>query len=355
MNRNKTFILTLLSFFMLIACEKEIEISIKASQPKLVINGFVAADSIIDVIIASSKTVFGVDTDFVWIDDAVATLYVDGEEKEQLDTYPIELSDDFIYTYHGIPQPTVGYRTSFTKGEIEKTYMLVVTHPDFETATCETTIPIPQKIIGVSTSTEFYDYGAYSNLHLNFHLTLSDDIENKNYYRIISKSTDARWKTNSDTKDDSTGYISVVTSIGRLSSDDPILNPSETDVNDFLIESPNNYYSIFTDDLISDDTYGLVVYRNYNAWVLENNQLNTHYGEFYSYTIYLHTLSKEAYLYMQSSHAQHWYSDDYFAEPVQAYSNIENGVGIFAGYSASQITITDGEYPVDGVEYKFYQ
>ncbi|MFA9388493.1 MAG: DUF4249 domain-containing protein [Prolixibacteraceae bacterium] len=352
MKRKNIFILPLLLTITLFSCEKEIIIDVEANRPKLVINGFVAADSIIEITIGASKTVLDVDTaDFVWIDDAIATLYVDNEEKEQLSIYPIKPIDNINYEYYGLPQPTVGYRSTLTKGEVGRTYKLVVTHPRFETATCETTIPVPQKIISISKSTEFLDYSTYSYVRLNLYLTFEDDVDANNYYRITPKIRRGEWKT--DSEEDTTGYIIVGEGFDALSSDDPILNPSKTDVNDFLINSPYNRYLIFTDELLSGNTCEVRLHQNFNAYVLRNNQINSKPGEFYSYTIYLNTLSQEAFLYVQSSYMQLWYRDDYFAEPVQVYSNIKNGVGIFAGYSSSQITISDGEYPVDGVEYRY--
>ena len=54
--------------------------------------------------------------------------------------------------------------------------------------------------------------------------------------------------------------------------------------------------------------------------------------------IYLHNISKSYYYYRTSLELYQNTSGNPFAQPVQVYSNIENGFGIFAG---SQITYFD--------------
>ena len=53
-------------------------------------------------------------------------------------------------------------------------------------------------------------------------------------------------------------------------------------------------------------------------------------------TVYLNSLSKEFYKYALSFSEQIETGDNPFTEPVKVYSNIENGLGVFAGYSYSK-------------------
>ena len=76
-----------------------------------------------------------------------------------------------------------------------------------------------------------------------------------------------------------------------------------------------------------------------------------HEAEYYKITVSLQRLSREAYYYMKASYAQNYYDGDFLSEPVQAYSNVENGVGVFAGFSKNTFTISEGNYPIDGIEY----
>jgi hypothetical protein len=51
---------------------------------------------------------------------------------------------------------------------------------------------------------------------------------------------------------------------------------------------------------------------------------------------------KEYYLYQQSLGQFYYKHDDPFAEPVQVFSNIENGHGIFAAYSVNKFSVLEG-------------
>lgn len=66
-------------------------------------------------------------------------------------------------------------------------------------------------------------------------------------------------------------------------------------------------------------------------------------GEFKQFIFELHSLTKEGYTYLRTIDLQKQGSSD--QEPVMSYTNIENGVGIFTGYSASQIIINKWEVP----------
>ena len=60
-----------------------------------------------------------------------------------------------------------------------------------------------------------------------------------------------------------------------------------------------------------------------------------------SFTVYLRTLSKDDYQYKTTAQLQNNTSGNPFAQPVNVYNNIENGFGIFAGFSQSTFTISN--------------
>lgn len=344
-------LITIVIFSVLISsCLKEIDFNYNLIGPELVINGFPAKDSIIDVNIAVSKPIPGIEQAFEWLDDATVVLYVNGQETETLVPYDIndqQTGNGYYYSSYNT-LPTTGYRST-TKAIAGNIYKLVVTHPNYKTATCETTIPDPVNIISLDTATVITSYEYWTDRVLNFKLKFNDRAGEKNYYRLTVKYTRGLWQPNYDVKEDTTGVIMLETN-NHINSDDPLLNPDE-DANDFLIEPPQNNYNLFTDDLIEGKDYEMSFNLNYNFNYYIENERETPVGEFYRITIGLCTLTREAYLYMRSSEAQSWYDGDIFSEPTQVFSNVENGTGILGGYSIMQKSIGKGEYPIDGIEY----
>lgn len=360
--KKQNIYLIILSFsLILFACQKEIAFNKKLIQPKLVINGFIEADSIIDVKVATSKTIPGVEKPFTWLDDATVKLYVDGVETETLTVYPIEYPetnqlDDY---YNGNDsRPTVGYHTINTKAEAGKNYRIEVSHPDYETATAETYIPNKVEILSYASDETTEDDNGFYNSFQNFTIKIKDPEREKNYYRLTIRLFSGTQMQGGKDFTDTTDYISVSNQeVSYIESDDRVLNPDKEDANDFLFGSPYNTYNLFTDELIDGKEYNLqfrVGKSNYIEYSDNGFEIRPpNEGEFTWYIISLQSLTYDAFLYMKSSHAQNWYGNDFFSEPVQAFSNIENGVGIFAGYNASGIEVKNGEYPVDGVKYQY--
>lgn len=62
-------------------------------------------------------------------------------------------------------------------------------------------------------------------------------------------------------------------------------------------------------------------------------------------TVTLRTLSEDGYNYLRTACLQELTSGDPFAQPVNVYNNIQNGFGIFAGYSTS-VYAKSGPQPV---------
>lgn len=360
--KSNHIVLLILSFsFLLIACQKEIEFDKKLIQPKLVVNSFIEADSFIVVHVATSKTIPGLEKPFEWPDDATIKLYVDNTETETLSSFPIEYPEteenDYWYINSDISRPTVGYRTVNTKAETGKIYRLEISHPDYETASTETFLPEKPQLISYSSEPIVESMYGYEQRYLAFKVKFKDTASEKNYYRLSVHAFIGRWSPNYSSEKDTTGIIQLSEGyITYINSTDKILNPDEEDANDFLFGSPSNNYNLFTDEFIDGKEYEInfsIQLNNGNYY--QNGELvvpEQHQGEFYRYTISLQAITYDAYLYMRSSYAQRWYGDDFFSEPVQAYSNVENGVGIFAGYSSSGFVVADGEYPLDGIEYE---
>jgi hypothetical protein len=343
------------------ACLKEVEFDEGVLDSKLVVNGFVCADSIVKVQLAISKPIPGVEKNTEWIDDATIKLFIDGEFAEELQNFELTYDDENNYNdyyyYYGNENPTSEYRSTQTIARVGKTYKIEVEHPDFDKAWAETTIPEAVAVDSMrSEMKEVTEYG-YTETRRFFHLKFTDPGNSKNYFRLTYSETTGRpdnYYWNPETKEyeiiDSIKIVNVHTETDLyINTDDPLL-VGEDDADDFLFMDAGNDYNLFTDDLINGQTHELSFYTyNYTTY---NDELAK--GEFYKNTTQLMTLSKEAFLYIKSSYEHRWYDEEFLTEPVQVYTNINNGLGIFAGYSVDEHSIMKGEYPVDSIEYVYY-
>jgi hypothetical protein len=353
----KLLTIAIIAPFVFNACMKEVEFDEGVLDSKLVVNGFVCADSIIKIQVAISKPIPGVEKSMEWIDNATIKLFVNGEFTEELQNFEIKYEEENgyndYYYYSSRERPTSEYRSVQTTARTGKTYKVEIEHDDYDMAWAETTIPEAVTIDTLRSNTkEVNEYG-YTDTRQFFHVKFTDPENIQNYYRLTySLSTGHRqgdWsdKTGEFEINDSVKIVRVDTETDiYIDTDDPLL-VGEDDADDFLFMGAGNRYNLFTDDLINGQTYELS-FNNYNYY---NNSNELHDGEFNKNTIHLMSLSKEAFLYIKSSY-EHWvYDEAFLTEPVQVYTNINNGLGIFAGYSIDERSIIKGEYPVDSIEY----
>ncbi|HKK81976.1 MAG TPA: DUF4249 domain-containing protein [Prolixibacteraceae bacterium] len=350
--------LAIIASFIFHACMKEVDFDEGVLESKLVVNGFVCADSTIKVQLAISKPIPGVEKSTEWVDDAIIKLFIDGEFAEELQNYELTYDDDngdnYYYRYE---TPTSEYRSTQTIAKTGKTYKIEVEHPDFDNISAETTIPEAVTIDSLQSEIkETTEYG-YTEFRRFFHVKFTDPGSINNYYRLSYSETSGRpddYYWNPETEDyeinDSITIVNVYSDNNSyISTDDPLL-VGEDDADDFLFMDAGNDYNLFTDDLINGQTYELSFYSyNYNRHSEELEK-----GEFYKNTVQLISLSKEAFLYIKSSYEHWWYDEEFLTEPVQVYTNINNGLGIFAGYSIDEFSFMEGEYPVDSVEYIYH-
>lgn len=93
---------------------------------------------------------------------------------------------------------------------------------------------------------------------------------------------------------------------------------------DPLLETNNGYAAIFTNESFPGSSRTISV--DLDAYAFSGDSTYILYFE-------LLTLSKDAYYYLRSVMKQQTASISPFAEPVIVYSNIQNGYGIFGGYT----------------------
>lgn len=346
MMKNHIYISLLVFFVFLTSCISEIAIKDTDAKNELVVNAFITPDSLLSIELSATKLVVGTNTSYSAITDAVVTVSEDDIEIGNLTFNSVVSNENSSTTTYR----KAIYSSSDIYPQKGKTYRIEVEHSDYDNVSCETTVPIPVPIISIDTI-KYEDGYSYS-----VSLAFKDSADYDNYYRVYVR---AKWGIGNMYKDSSEiDSIYVCTeSIGTwLNSDDVLIEGAENS-DDFLFGSAGNQYNIFSDELIAGKQYtldfelsGQMFGRAYDYDKYEYTY-DLDENEFYYIEIELQSISYDEYWYLQSYLNYYWNDGEFYAEPVQVYSNVENGTGIFAGYSASRYVLSSGEYPKDGVVY----
>ena len=298
----KLFLLLSISL-VYISCEKIIPFEGDVNIPKLVINSIFQSDSTFKVHVSSSRSV--IDTaSFQNIEDAVVTIKDD--------------NGSIIETLNYVEN---GFYIGQTFPQENQTYSLQVTHPNYTNITSSDSLPSPITINSIDTSTTV---DPINGDRLQITLNFNDPESSQNYYLIETYSVNEYLVIkNSDT----TEYELDTTKQFMVLTDEVFQNGG----------SPWREQGLFNDLLFNGQNKALeleIPYENYSG-------IEVGYEWIYktlSVRVYLHNISKSYYYYRTSLELYQGASGNPFAQPVQVYSNIENGFGVFAG---SQISYFD--------------
>lgn len=286
--------------FGLISCYKDVPIKLEDYEHKIVVNGVFFNDTLIKINL--SKTVdYGYSTDSTLpaIKNAKVDLYKDGEFVEQM----THLVDGF-------------YQASIV-AEAGHNYEVIV---EAEDKIAKGTVVVPEKIETNGVKFIRYDENQYGNIvELNF----IDPNDEKNYYLVDAYYYDSLYYWN-----DTGGYDSV----GLYKSSASVWFQEDISTGG-VVNSP--YFSPyinggvgFSDEILGEENSKLKLVLNtytYTENITEEDSL-TVYIRFYSINedMFRFFISKEAY---QNS------IGNPLVEPVNVYSNIENGIGILGAFT----------------------
>lgn len=264
------------------SCYKEVPIDFENISPKLALSGEITEDSIISVYITASK--FVADTNMYYINDAIVNLYSDGVFSEQLQL------------------DSLGWYSSVLKAKVGIEYKVEVKHYNYENIFAKTTIP--EKPI-IDTCEFFYDFGPFTEGYDGSKITISlSDIQNQdNFYYIKGIFLNGMFITLSKPLD------AVLLSEKEL-------------INGYL----------FTDNLFKNTQHDLVLH------ISRANR------DTFFYDIKIQTVTEDFYKFYNSwtdyQYARYNNYFDFNTEPIEVYSNVQNGYGIFYGYNEKKYTIS---------------
>ena len=304
---------------LLISCEMVVDVDIPEEPPRLVLNAFLQADSVVVVELTESQSIL-TNTFLPHVGGALVTLSENGQLVATLE----ESEGAGIYF------------SSFTPS-IGKTYTLRVSKTGFEPVEGSTVIPVPMVVRAVTADTITMDRRFNGDPHdtkATFSLgevriTLDDPGDERNYYGVSAYRYERGFKGERDNRGDYviTDTVRTVRSL-YFSSDDPA---TASVVDEFAGggETSSNIIS-FSDEFFNGKTYSLRLTQNVlSSWDAAYTQLH----------LVLHATDEAQYRYFRAVQLQYENQDNPFAEPVQVYSNVKNGFGIVAGSSVSRVVV----------------
>jgi len=298
----KLFLLLSISLIY-ISCEKVIPFEGDVNTPKLVINSVFESDSTFKVHVSSSRSV--IDTASLKnIEDAIVTIK-DGNGNV------IEILNHVV--------------SGFYKGQVlpeeNTTYILEVNHPNYANITASDSLPSPITINSVDTTTIF---DPINGDRLQISMNFDDPENNQNYYLLETYSVNEYLLI----KDlDTIEYALDTTKQYMVLTDEVFQNGG----------SPWREQGLFNDLLFNGQNKTLELEIPYENWSGSEDGYDWSYQTL-TLRLYLHNISISYYYYRTSLELFQNASGNPFAQPVQVFSNVENGFGIFAG---SQISFFD--------------
>lgn len=315
--------LIIIFLVVLSACETAIDIDISGDYtPVIVVGGEFNPDSIWSVKISKSRAIGGsVTAAELFIQDATVTIL--GESRQ---------SETLVHTGDGVFQSPSG--THPVAGEL---YRLDVTSPGFESVYSISHAPrLQSAFVDIqAVNTEFPDQPRH---RLRFSVT---DLPGKSYYRmridqVVPSCRDERGDL--DWYDEPEGVPAYSYGINFNSPEPSFYDDAST-----LDEPPNAldqyggsavfWRPYFSDRLFEDDVREFEIFVRPHIFETEPVP---------RFRLVISSLSEEIVLHERSFTLQDEYlvgSDPLFGNPINIYSNIEGGLGIFSGYTNNSYRI----------------
>ncbi|RLD60911.1 MAG: hypothetical protein DRJ01_08895 [Bacteroidetes bacterium] len=298
------------SFLLLLvfsSCSKIVDIDIPDNEKHIDVIGLMNSDSILKVNISKSVSILQSTEVSYFNNNSSNTSNIDFVSNATVKIYENNVYKDTLsFTEYG------NYIANF-KPVVGNTYKIEVDVPNCEQVDAENNIPEKVEILSIDTSNVSNDSFGDDEDILRCEITFSDPPDVENYYLLnVSGKITYSWY---DEYDDSL-YVMVDSSFIDFDTNDPIIDQ------DAKIDNA----IIFNDDVINGKTYTL------------NIEIDKYYSDSTMLYFNLFSVSRDYYLYRKSISMQK-YGGGPFTEAVTVYTNINNGVGIFAGTNKSTYSI----------------
>ncbi len=319
------FIILFSFLYLFSACEKEVEIKVAPISSKLVIisnfnggdedhtlgdKGFFSRDSaVMRVTVSRTESALSISGDtLIHVADAVVELYSGTQFLERLTYYPLSQQDPY-------------YEAEDFRLSAGETYNLKVSAPNFTPVTAKAYIPAITSETRTSISTtETTSNNGFKQVKFTLNLEIDDFPILKNYYHLNLYQEVKLLRFNA------VGEVVSSSDRGVLVGSSPL---------PFNLKNNNQEVLPYVDNkgvLIRDDSFdgetGIFTFEGEFPYNPETEELG-------NFIVELRNTSRDYYLYHSSLARQVRVQSgfDAISGPVVLHNNIENGFGIFAGYT----------------------
>jgi hypothetical protein len=294
------------------ACEKNIDIDIGDTDPMIVVNGVLKADSAVEIYLSRTRHI------------------LDNNEINSLLNASVEISDEEGNSEALVLGSGNLYRTDQMNIQPGKTYTIRASAPGYGDVEATTLVPERVPIARFDTSTVYNDWG---DDMIEFAIELDDPPGVENYYMIsISTQLSFSYKEYSYYLD--TLYVDLekdTVVVGYVRDSVVFTNVQNENIwfesENLAIEQQESYTSrvIFSDRLFDGRSY--TIRGRFNTWFLQG------ISDSAAIDVRLQTIDSHYYKYIDSREDHYYARNDPFAVPVIVHSNILNGVGILGAMS----------------------
>ncbi len=302
--KNKYILLFLLTMIT-IGCEKRLEYQITNQAPKVVMYAFPMPDSTLSVHASYSTNILSSSN---------------SKSIEDL-KYNITVNDADVYsgTY---PTNQIWHSEPALVGQSGNSYQLEYELPNGTIISSQTTVPHPIKILNIDTTRSTYTTsdGIIENM-LRCTLEIKDPEATKNYYQIR---VDYEETTLTGTPSSRTQTIPFI-------KEDKVFLVRNDESSVLLTEI--DLQGTFTDYLFNGKSYGIKLLIPQKYLGNTSPTLST------KLVVHLYTLTPEYYHFIRSSIEETAFKDYPVFEPLNLFSNINNGIGVVAGLSVDTVVV----------------
>ena len=294
------------TFSMLFAsCDIVVDLDIPEHERVLVVNSILTTDSMINASISHSVGAFDASS-ISYVNNATVEVYEDGVLLGEMDeqaslSYDSSGELDSTYVYNFNQNPVAG-----------KIYSYEIVHPDYEAVRAETTVPAAVKLnVNDVTLLSEQDYEKHFRVRFSF-----NDAREDNFYRLRLRNPNTYYGFAYFESNDA----SMISSAG-VQSDGATFYGDEALFDDEMFNG--------TEKEISIDFFD-----SKSLW-FEEEEIEV------QFILELTSVSESYYTYIRSLRA-HFDNQDQFifaGEPVQVFTNIENGLGVLGSMSLDTVLL----------------
>ena len=286
------------TFSMLFAsCDIVVDLDIPEHERVLVVTSILTTDSMINASISHSVGAFDASS-ISYVNNAIVEVYEDGvllgemNEEVSFSSYMDELDSTYAYNFN--QNPVAG-----------KIYSYEIAHSDYEAVRAETTVPAAVKL-NVNDVTLLSEQDDEKHYRVRFSF---NDAPEDNFYRLRFRYQNEDYDGFNDFESNDASMISS----SGLQSDGATFYGDE---------------SLFDDEMFNGTEKEISI-----DFFVYNKPLE--------YTLELTSVSESYYTYIRSLRA-HYDNQDQFifaGEPVQVFTNIENGLGVLGSMSVDTMLL----------------